>query len=286
MTMSMSPLTERTTQGGILTSSRPTVERNRTASSYRASKAQRRTTQNLGSPSVYRNPVCSSHRRRVADASARNGLWERCQLLASASGLDACRRLARGPSTIAASTWKRGTDRSFPRHCRQPVGPSCFWGDHTGPNPTDRGKNGCKRHLIVDANGLPLAIQTTPANVHDSIPAMELVDAIPPCAGAQGRPRSRPDIFQADHAYGTPANFEGSAARGIIPQMQRLGRRKTKHGSGFGVFRYVVERTFTWLGHHRRLRMCYEKNGEHFQAFNDLAAAVICARRLATHARF
>ena len=26
-------------------------------------------------------------------------------------------------------------------------------GSHTGPNPTDRGKNGCKRHTIVDRGG-------------------------------------------------------------------------------------------------------------------------------------
>jgi hypothetical protein len=27
-----------------------------------------------------------------------------------------------------------------------------------GPNPTDRGKPGSKRHILVDANGLPLAL--------------------------------------------------------------------------------------------------------------------------------
>ncbi len=31
-------------------------------------------------------------------------------------------------------------------------------GEKTGPNPTDRGKQGSKRHLAVDRNGVPLAV--------------------------------------------------------------------------------------------------------------------------------
>lgn len=30
-----------------------------------------------------------------------------------------------------------------------------FRGDLTGPNPTDRGKRGTKRHLLTDKNGMP-----------------------------------------------------------------------------------------------------------------------------------
>ena len=37
-----------------------------------------------------------------------------------------------------------------------------------GPNPTDRGKNGSKRNLLVDANGIPLSLVATGANRHDS----------------------------------------------------------------------------------------------------------------------
>src|SRR5437762_13266223 len=31
-------------------------------------------------------------------------------------------------------------------------------GQETGKNPTDRGKQGTKRHLVVDAHGIPLAV--------------------------------------------------------------------------------------------------------------------------------
>jgi hypothetical protein len=50
---------------------------------------------------------------------------------------------------------------------------------------------------------------------------------------------------------------------------------------------YVVERTLSWFGNFRRITLCYEKNGSHFQAFHELAAAILCANRLTPHkARF
>jgi transposase len=41
-------------------------------------------------------------------------------------------------------------------------------GTQTGPNPTDRARRGSKRHLICDAQGVPLAIRPTGANRNDS----------------------------------------------------------------------------------------------------------------------
>lgn len=37
----------------------------------------------------------------------------------------------------------------------------------TGRNPTDRGKQGVKRSLMTDANGLPLSLVVAAANTHD-----------------------------------------------------------------------------------------------------------------------
>ena len=57
-------------------------------------------------------------------------------------------------------------------------------------------------------------------------------------------------------------------------------RNDPAHGSGLGAFRYVVERTPACFSHFRRLRLCYERWGEHFQAFHDLAACCRIATRL------
>jgi hypothetical protein len=47
-------------------------------------------------------------------------------------------------------------------------------GSQTGPNPTDRAKQGSKRHLICDGRGVPLAIRPTGANRNDSQEALAL----------------------------------------------------------------------------------------------------------------
>jgi transposase len=52
------------------------------------------------------------------------------------------------------------------------------------------------------------------------------------------------------------------------------------HGSGLGKFRFVVERTLSWFSQKRRIKHCYERSGEHLQALHDLAAAVICSKKL------
>lgn len=38
----------------------------------------------------------------------------------------------------------------------------------TGPNPTDRGRAGIKRHLVVDRYGISLAVLLSGANIHDT----------------------------------------------------------------------------------------------------------------------
>ena len=122
--------------------------------------------------------------------------------------------------------------------------------------------------------------EITPANVNDELPAVELLDAIPPIQGPVGRPRFRPDIFQADMAYGTPEVIHHVKARGVIPLIAPRTRNPV-HGSGLGRFRYVVERTLAWFGHNRRLKVCYERSHAHLQAFHTRAAALICAKKLA-----
>lgn len=39
--------------------------------------------------------------------------------------------------------------------------------ESVGRNPTDRGKNGCKRSVLADEKGLPLSIVISGANTHD-----------------------------------------------------------------------------------------------------------------------
>jgi transposase len=148
-------------------------------------------------------------------------------------------------------------------------------GAHTGPNPTDRAKNGCKRHLITDANGLPLVVQTGPANRRDEqwLPCLLWWLWIVLGYG----PQRRPAAVQGDRGYGFPWSITLVLSWGI---RSLLAERGTPHGSGLGCTRFVVERTHSWFGHYRRLLLCYETTEAHYQGLYQLAACLICAQRL------
>ena len=133
--------------------------------------------------------------------------------------------------------------------------------------------------MLTDAEGVPLVIRTTPANKRDDQVALQLVCAMPPVAGPRGRPRIKPRILQGDAGYGSALLTWLVKALGIKPLLAPLNKNHT-HGSGLGKTRYVVERTLSWFGNFRRLKLCYEKRGAHFQAFHELAAAILCAKRL------
>src|ERR1039457_4820993 len=48
-------------------------------------------------------------------------------------------------------------------------------GEETGPNPTDRGKSGSKHTLMVDGNGVPLALHTSGSNSSDQVEIIPIV---------------------------------------------------------------------------------------------------------------
>ncbi len=55
-----------------------------------------------------------------------------------------------------------------------------------------------------------------------------------------------------------------------------LARRNTEHGSGLGVFRWVVERSVSWLHQFRRLRVRCERRDDIHEAFLTLGCIVLC----------
>jgi transposase len=145
-------------------------------------------------------------------------------------------------------------------------------GDKTGPNPTDRGRPGSKRHVITDANGIPLAIRLTPANTHDSRCFEALIDAVPSIRQCWGRPRKRPAKLHADKAYDAPRCRKALRTRHI---KDRIARRGVDTSRRLGRHRWVVERTLAWVSRFRRLAVRYERRADIHEAFLSLAAALI-----------
>lgn len=148
-------------------------------------------------------------------------------------------------------------------------------GEETGPSPVDRRKLGSKHTIMVDRHGVPLAIRTAGANVSDHTQIMPIVLDFPHVGGKPGRPKELPDTLYADRGYDSDATRALLKWLGIEPV---IGRRETEHGSGLGKVRWVVERTISWFKGLRRLRVRYDRLKVVQEAWNTLAAAVICYR--------
>ncbi len=198
-------------------------------------------------------------------------------LLAAAGGVGQGRGLAAAARGPARSASGRRRTRLLPSCSGLLTDQSVKRGAQTGPSPVDRGRAGCKHHLITDATGIPLAIILTGANRNDVTQLRPLPDAIPKVRGKRGRPRQRPNVVLADRGY------DHDKYRNLVRELQirpLIARRGTEHGSGLGKQRWVVEQTFALLHAFRRLRIRWEVRADIHAAFLKLACALICWRRL------
>jgi transposase len=214
----------------------------------------------------------------LAGPPAGAGLRLRHDLLAPAARLERRGRLAPPAGGAARAAPGRGPDRldaggdGRVHRARKKGGPA------TGPNPTDRGKPGTKRHLVSDARGIPLAEFLTAANVNEVTLLERLIDAIPPVRGRVGRPRRRPAKLHADKGYRSRRNQRALQARGI---RSRIARPKIDSSLKLGRHRWVVERTFAWLNQMKRLVIRYERRDDIHDALFRLGCCLICFNFLA-----
>jgi len=232
---------------------------------------------NIKPPGTDGNIVRVENRYWLGRPAAGNGLWLRDDLLASATRMARSRSMGQyTPGTVEQITASR-PNRLLPCSGRFVVGAGRFWGAKTGPNPTDRRKKGSKHHLVTDANGIPLSVTLTGANRHDVTQLLPLVDSIPPIAGKVGRPLQHPDSLLGDRAYDSEPHRRQLRNRGIVPL---LAERWTENGSELGIYRWVIERTISWLHQNRRLRIRYEKRDDIHEAFLTIGCIKICWNHL------
>jgi transposase len=113
------------------------------------------------------------------------------------------------------------------------------------------------------------------ANRHDVTQLIPLIDAIPPIAGKPGAPLRKPGEVMGDRGYDSDDHRMELSCRNIATA---IARRREEHGSGLGIFRWVVERTISWLHQFRRLRLRYERRADIHEAFLAMGCIVICHR--------
>jgi transposase len=167
----------------------------------------------------------------------------------------------------------------------------CRWELHfrekRGPKvgKTKRGK-GTKWMVVVDGVGPPLGAYldaASPAEVTLLEKTLETVAVGRP--GKPGRPRKRPQRLMADRGYDSNPLRARLARRGIEPIIPaRRHHKRATHQDGRKLRRYrrrwIVERTFAWLGHFRRLMVRYERLITTYAGFFHLPCALLTLRRV------
>lgn len=145
----------------------------------------------------------------------------------------------------------------------------------TGPNPTDRGKLGTKRHLLTDKNGIPLSVVITAANTHDMKAAIRTLDRVVLRRG----PSVETHNLCLDKGYDFPEIEYESVNRGYTPHIRHRGEERRMVKNVHRVRRWVVERTNSWHNRFRKLLVRYEKKEENYLGLVQLACCVIVYRR-------
>lgn len=154
------------------------------------------------------------------------------------------------------------------------LGKARFGGEATGRNPTDRGKMGTKKSLLVDGSGGPLGIAIAGANIPDSKCLADTLDAI-----VVERPKGEQNLC-LDKGYDNPSGREAVAAAGYVPHIRAIGEDFRKCRRGKKPRRWVVERAFAWLSKCRGLLVRYETRAANYLGLLQLACALLWCRRL------
>ena len=138
----------------------------------------------------------------------------------------------------------------------------------------DGGKKttGRKRHLLVDTGGLLLAVLVTAASVADRDGARLLLQHL-------GGFCKKLRLIWVDGAYRGP--LLDWVAQHFWFRLQPIMRPDGQKGFSILPRRWVVERTFAWLGLNRRLSKDYERLPATSEAFIYIAMTRIMLRRLA-----
>lgn len=144
-------------------------------------------------------------------------------------------------------------------------------GEKAGKSPVDRGKQGIKRSVVVEANGIPLGTIAAPANRHDS----PLLDQTLDTMEVLGELPERMSVH-LDRGYDSKAIRERLQERGFLAEISEKG----KPAPIAATKRWVVERTNSWSNTHKKLTWCTERVAPVIDFWLAFSGVIITVRRL------
>lgn len=108
----------------------------------------------------------------------------------------------------------------------------------------DRAKPGSKMHVLSDANGLPLLVGVSAANVHDSEGLKPMVEGHQTQHDPFRGRYFKPQRLHADKVYDIPHLQRWLWGKHIVV---RIARKGVESSERLGRRRWVIERTMSWL---------------------------------------
>jgi len=122
-----------------------------------------------------------------------------------------------------------------------------------------------KIHALVDAPGYPVDICLTAGQVHDSVPAKELLENQPA------------EYVIADKAYDSDELVSFIISQGSIPVIPSRSNRREPREYDRHIFkeRHLVEIFFNKIKHYRRVATRYEKTAANFLSMVLIACCMI-----------
>ena len=148
-------------------------------------------------------------------------------------------------------------------------------GEKIGPNPTDRGKQGTKRSILVDGRGVVLGVAVAGANTVDFQLLHETLASIP--AACPLAPEDSEQGLWLDKGDDVDAIYGQVRDNGYVPHIipRDAERELLAKMPGYRARRWPVERTISWMNRCRRILVRWEKKGENYTAMVQLVCAFI-----------
>ena len=151
-------------------------------------------------------------------------------------------------------------------------------GKKTGPNPTDRAKDGVKRSVLTEGSGVPIGRVVDGANRNDFKLARETIQSIPlPRPQPTGR---YPQGMCLDKGYDYDEVRVLLREFGFTAHIRSRGEEAeaVKKEAGFKARRWVVERTHSWMNRFRGILIRWAKKADNYLAQLHLVCGIITWR--------